>query len=207
MTPVFAVIAAQIFTADERMRPGKVAGLVLGFSGVVVMVGAGVLGQAHSTLLAEAACLGAAISYALAGIWGRRFARMGLAPLPTAFGQVLTAVVLLTPVTMLADRPWTLPVPDLHVLLALAALAIVSTAFAYILYFRILASSGATNVLLVTFLVPVSAVCFGVLILGEDLLWRQITGFVLIATGLAAIDGRLPARLFRAARSGSSRSA
>ena len=109
----------------------------------------------------------------------------------TATGQVTASTLILAPVALLVETPWTLAMPSAPVWLSVLGLALLSTAFAYILYFRILAKAGATNVLLVTLLVPVSAILLGALILGERLEPRHFAGMALIAAGLAAIDGRL----------------
>ena len=187
-TPLWGVLVAHLATKDERLTPSRVFGVVAGLVGVSVMMG-GALGD--GTLLAQAACVAAAFSYALAGIWGRRFRTLGVAPLATAYGQCTTASVMLLPLVLLIDRPWTLAMPPTPVLAALLGLAILSTALAYGLYFRLLATAGAVNLLLVTFLIPVSAIALGVLVLGESLLARHAAGMALIALGLAAIDGRL----------------
>jgi drug/metabolite transporter (DMT)-like permease len=163
------------------------------------MVGPAALQGFGTDLLAQLACLAAALSYAFAGVYGRRFRAFGLAPLQTAFGQVAASSLLLVPIALLVDRPWTLPAPGVTTSAAVVALAVVSTALAYGLYFRILARAGATNVLLVTFLVPVSAILLGALVLGERLQARHFAGMALIGVGLAAIDGRLAAR-WRGAR-------
>jgi drug/metabolite transporter (DMT)-like permease len=135
----------------------------------------------------------AAIAYAFAGVYGRRF--RDEPPLRVAAGQLVTSSVILAPVAIMLDRPWTLALPGVTAWAALIALASLSTALAYLIYFRILARAGATNVLLVTFLIPVSAILLGTLILGEQLSPRHIVGMIAIAIGLAAIDGRL--RLYR----------
>lgn len=193
-TPLWGVLVAHVVTSDERLTPTRGLGLVAGLAGVTVMMG-GALGD--GTLLAQAACLAAAFSYALAGLWGRRFRAMGVAPLATAFGQVTTASLMLLPVVLLIDHPWTLPLPEPRVMAALLGLAVLSTALAYGLYFRLLATAGAVNLLLVTFLIPVSALALGVLVLGESLLPRHLAGMALIALGLAALDGRLGRTLRR----------
>ena len=143
--------------------------------------------------------LAAALSYACAGVFGRRFKSMGVTPTATATGQVTASTLLLLPVTLLVDRPWTLAVPALPVWGAVLGIAALSTALAYVLYFRILATAGATNILLVTFLIPVSAILLGALVLGERLDPRHYLGMALIGCGLAAIDGRL-LRIARAPR-------
>jgi drug/metabolite transporter (DMT)-like permease len=138
--------------------------------------------------MAQLAVLGAACSYALAGIFGRRF--QGLPPLVVASGQVTGTTLMMFPLALTVDRPWALPAPGTRTWAALVALALLSTAVAYVLYFRLLATAGATNLLLVTFLIPVSALILGVGVLGERLDGRHFAGMALIGLGLAAIDGR-----------------
>lgn len=190
-TPLFAVLLAHWLTADERLTASRLAGVVLGLGGVAVLVGPVALAGFGAGGLAELACIGAALSYALAGIYGRRFRAMGVAPLAVATGQVTASSVLLVPLALTVDRPWALPVPGTAALLAVLALALLATALAYWLYFRLLASAGATNLLLVTLLVPPVAVALGALVLGEVPTARHAAGLALIAAGLATIDGRV----------------
>lgn len=189
-TPLFTVLVAGALLADERLTPARLAGVATGFAGVAVMVGPDALAGVSGDLLAQGAVLAGALSYACAGVFGRRFRRMGVDPLVTAAGQVAASSLLILPAALLRDRPWALPVPSATVVAALAGLALLSTALAYVIYFRLLARVGATNLLLVTFLIPVSATMLGVLVLGERPGWGQAAGAVLIACGLAAIDGR-----------------
>lgn len=194
-TPLFTVLAAHLLTPDEKLTPLKGAGVVVGFAGATVMIGPDALKGLGGGTLAQLACLAAALSYAFAGIFGRRFKPMGVTPLATAAGQVSASAVLLFPVMLLADRPWTLAMPHATTWAAVLGVALLSTALGYVLYFRILAAAGATNLLLVTFLIPVSAVLLGVLVLGEHLLPRHVLGLVLIGLGLMLIDGRLPRKI------------
>jgi drug/metabolite transporter (DMT)-like permease len=189
-TPLFTVVFAHFLTRDERMTGGKLAGVAIGFAGVAVMIGGDVLRELGVHVAAQAACLAGAVSYALAGIYGRRFRRMGIGPAATAAGQVVTSSLILLPVMLIVDRPWTLPPPSAATVGALLAVATISTALAYVVYFRLLASAGATNLLLVTFLVPVTAILLGTFLLGEVLRPRHFAGMALIGAGLAAIDGR-----------------
>ncbi|WP_298956266.1 DMT family transporter [uncultured Methylobacterium sp.] len=200
-TPLSGVVVAHCLTRDERMTGNRLAGVLVGLAGVVVMVGPSVLAGVGAALPAQLAVLAATVSYAFAGVFGRRFRRMGVAPLATAAGQVTASTLMLVPVALMVDRPWTLPVPGLPVWGAVAGLAVLSTALAYVLYFRILATAGATNLLLVTFLIPVSAILLGTLGLGERLDPRHYLGMALIGCGLAAIDGRLLARVRRRSHS------
>ena len=195
-TPLFTVLFAHLLTRDERLTPNRLAGVLVGFAGVAMMFGGlGTLGG--DTHLAQLACLGGAVSYALAGLYGRRFRALGVSPLTTAAGQVTASGLLLAPLVLAFDHPWTLAAPALQVWMALAGVAVLSTALAYVMYFWLLASAGATNLLLVTFLIPVSAILLGTLFLNEDLSPRQVAGMALIGLGLAAIDGRLWRRVIR----------
>ena len=190
-TPLFGVIVAHLTTLDERMTPARVAGLVIGFCGVVVMIGPDAVAGLNANLVAEFALLAASVLYAFSGVYGRRFGKAGLPPLVTATGQITASAVMMTPLALIFDRPWTLAMPGLAVWAALAGLGAISTCLAYIMYYRILKTAGAVNLLLVTFLVPASAILLGALILGERLEPRHFLGMAAIGLGLAAIDGRL----------------
>ncbi|WP_207484817.1 DMT family transporter [Arenibaculum pallidiluteum] len=189
-TPLWGVVLAHLLTRDERLTPARLGGVLAGFAGVVVMVGPAALAGLGGETAAQLAVLGAALSYGLAGIYGRRF--RGQEPLVTAMGQVSMTTLMLVPLALTVDRPWTLPMPGPASWAALTGLALLSTALAYVIFFRILARAGATNVVLVTFLIPVSALLLGTLVLGERLELRHLGGMGLIALGLAAIGGRLP---------------
>lgn len=189
-TPLFAVVFAHLLTQDEKMTGGKLLGVAIGFAGVAFMIGSSAVRALGTGVAAQLACLGAAVCYALAGIFGRRFRRLGVAPMTTATGQVIASSILLVPVMLAVDRPWTQAVPSAAAIGALAGVAAISTALAYVLYFRILSTAGATNLSLVTFLIPVSAILLGILFLDETLLPRHLGGMALIGLGLAAIDGR-----------------
>ena len=190
-TPLFTVLLAHLVTRDDRASPLKIAGVTIGFAGVAVMIGLDALQDLGTAVTAQLLCLAAAISYAFAGIYGRRFRALGLTPLATATGQVIASSLILSPLVLMLDQPWTLPMPSFAAIAALAGAAALSTALAYVIYFRILATAGATNLLLVTFLIPVSAILLGTIFLGETLLLRHMAGMALIGVGLAAIDGRL----------------
>jgi len=187
-TPLFTVVLAHFLTQDEKLTPWRISGVGLGMAGVAWMIGVDALSGIGSNVAAQMAVLGAAVSYAFAGIYGRRF--RSLPPLVTAAGQVTAATVMMTPLVCYFDRPWTLPFPDTVTVSSVIALALLCTALAYVIYFRILALAGATNLLLVTFLIPVSALVLGIFILGEELEPRHFAGMALIALGLAGIDGR-----------------
>lgn len=195
-TPLFTVLVAHVLTADEKITPKRLAGVLLGLAGVVVLIGPQVLGGLGGEVTAQIAILGAALSYAFAGIFGRRFRR--LPPMVTATGQVGATSLMMLPIVCLVDRPWTLPMPSGTTWLSLIGLALLSTSLAYVLYFKLLARVGATNTVLVTLLIPPSAMLLGHFVLGEVLSGRAWMGMALIALGLVAIDGRLFAKLRRA---------
>jgi drug/metabolite transporter (DMT)-like permease len=190
-TPMFTVLVAHAATDDEPMTPASAAGIAIGFAGVVMLVGVDVLGEAADHLLAEVAILAASLSYALSVVYARRFSRRGLAPLGAAAGQITAAAAIMIPLALVADRPWTLPVPGPAVWGALVGTGVLSTFLAYIIYYRILATAGSVNLMLVTLLIPVSAILLGASLLGERLEFNHFAGMAAIGLGLAVIDGRL----------------
>lgn len=196
-TPLFTMLVAHVTTSDDRMTPSRVTGLLVGFAGVVVVVGPAVLGRSEAEpVVPQLAVLAAALSYALAGVYGRRFSRRGLAPVVVATGQVLASSMLLVPVavgaalvrTGDAGNPAAVAhaavLPSGTVLAALLGLGLLSTAAGYILYFRLLGAVGATNLLMVTFLIPLTAILLGVLILDEALVGRQVGGMLIVFAGI-----------------------
>ena len=193
-TPLFAVLVAHFFTSDEKMTGKKLAGVIVGFVGVAIMIGPEALSGLGSHIWAQLAILLASAFYGISGVYGRRFKQMGVTPMMTATGQLTASTLMLAPLALAVDQSWTLTQPSIAAWAAIAGLAILSTALAYLIFFRILASSGAINLMLVTFLIPISAIFLGWLFLGEQLEVRHFIGLALIAAGLAAIDGRLLAR-------------
>lgn len=193
-TPLFAVLVAHALT-EEKATPARLAGVATGFAGVVLMLGPDMLRGLTAAGWAATAILGGTLSYALAGIWGRRFRALGVPPLGAAAGQTVASTALMLPLALVLDAPWTLQRPSGAALLATLGLGLLSTALAYWLYFRILEAAGPVNLLLVTLLIPVTAILLGTLVLGEALTVRQLLGMTTIAAGLAVLDGRLLAAL------------
>ncbi|RDE19180.1 DMT family transporter [Motiliproteus coralliicola] len=189
-TPLFTVVVAGLLLPDERATPLKLLGVALGFIGVVVMLGVPSDGGS-SSILAQLAIIAAALSYAFAGVYGRRFKAMAINPILVAAGQVSASTLIMIPMTLMTEGAVNLTAPSLETWLSVLALAVLSTALAYVIYFKLLASAGATNLLLVTLLIPVSAILLGSLFLNETLGLVHFTGMALIALGLSAIDGRL----------------
>jgi drug/metabolite transporter (DMT)-like permease len=189
-TPLFTVAIAGLLLSDERATPLKLIGVVNGFVGVAMLIGIPALGEGDSSL-AQVAVLAAALSFAFAGVYGRRFKAMALDPIVTAAGQVTASTIILVPITLYIDGTNNLSVTGPGTWAAIIGLAVPSTALAYVLYFKILEAAGATNLLLVTLLIPVSAILLGWLFLNEILEPVHFAGMALIAVGLAAIDGRI----------------
>lgn len=190
-TPLFTIVVAHFLTQDEKINGAKAAALTCGLAGVAGLIGPDALEHVTGDMSGQLACLAAAVSYAFAGIYGRRFRSLGIGPLEAAAGQVTASTVLILPILLLVERPWALPMPSPAVWSALAAVALLSTALAYVLYFRILAVAGATNLLLVTLLMPVMAILLGAAFLGERLEPRHFAGMALIGVGLLVMNGRL----------------
>lgn len=194
-TPLFTVVVATCLLSDERATPLKLVGVITGFCGVVVMIGLPASAQ-PAPWLPQLAILAAALSYAFGGVYGRRFKSLGVHPILTAAGQVTASGLIMLPLAFWLEGAGALAAAGPGTWGAILGLALFSTSLAYIIYFRLLATAGATNLLLVTLLVPASAILLGVLFLNEALSVTQFAGLGLIALGLSAIDGRLwPRRL------------
>jgi drug/metabolite transporter (DMT)-like permease len=193
-TPLWGVVAAHFLTRDEKATPARVIGVLFGVAGIAVMIGIDALRGMSSGIFAQIACLIATLCYALGSIYGRRFGQSGLTPLSIATGQVITSAIILLPIALFIDAPLSLPMPGMDFWFSTLAMAVFSTSLAYYLFFNLVESAGASNSLLVTFLIPVVAVVLGAVFLGERLSLNQGAGVVLIAVGLALLDGRVLAR-------------
>lgn len=194
-TPLFTILVAGFFLTDERFSVLRVLGVVVGFSGVILMVGPEALGGLGADFWAQLCALGAALSYGFANVFGRRFRELRVDPVMVATGQVTMSSLVLWPMALWIDGPQDILCLSIKATASMFGLAVLCTSFAYILYFCILERAGATNISLVTFLVPISAIILGVLVLGESIFIEEIIGMTLIGLGLAIIDGRLFQRL------------
>lgn len=193
-TPLFGVVVMAA-AGEEKLIARRVAGVVVGLVGVIILRGAGVellSGQGIGILL----CLAAALSYGFAALVARRWLSTS-PPLATAACQLIASTVMMTALAFVIDQPWRLPMPGATTWLAVLGSAGLSTALAYLVFFQILRRSGATNVMLVTLLVPVTAILLGYLVLGEPISAREIVGALVIASALLVIDGRVLAWLRR----------
>jgi drug/metabolite transporter (DMT)-like permease len=187
-TPLFAVVVMAV-AGEEKLQAHRIAGVVAGLIGVVILHGDG-LGFESGQGLGIGLCLGAAFSYGLSALVARRLPA-DAPPIGTATFQMLASAAMMTVVAGVIDRPWQLPMPGLTTWLAVLGLAALSTALAYIVFFQIMQRSGATNVMLVTLLIPVTAILLGYLLLGEKISAREIVGALVIGSALLLIDGRV----------------
>ena len=185
LMPLFTVLLAHFFTQDEKLNWMKVIGILLGFLGILVLIGPAVLKGLGTHVIGQLAVVGAAWCYAMAAICGRLL--KDVPPLVSATGQLIGAALLTLPLSFIIDTPWQLSVTPLSVG-ALACLSLLGTALAYILYYYLLARIGATNVSLVTYLLPITGVFWGALLLGERLHWSAFLALALILAGIAGVN-------------------
>lgn len=189
MTPIFTVLVAHWATHNEKLSWNKAAGVAFGFAGVVILIGPGALEDiGGKNVLGELACLGATVCYGFGGVYSKRFAGQPLIRVVTA--QVTASSLLTLPLAAAIEQPWTIPMPSIAAWGSLIGIAMLSTVVAYLMYFHLLAKAGVTNISLVTFLIPASAVLLGVVLLGESVDAGALLGMLVIGFGLAAIDGR-----------------
>ncbi len=191
-TPIWTVLIANYLTSDEKLSTAKIVGCLTGLLGTVILIGPGVTAGGGVPLWALLLPLIAAVSYGFAATYGKRF--RSVAPPVIAAGQLTASSLVALPLSLVMDHPWTLAMPSVNAVAAILAIALLSTAFGYILYFRIMAAAGATNASLVTLLVPPGAILLGFLFLGERLEMTDIAGMALIGAGLVILDGRLHRR-------------
>ncbi|MGY3445845.1 MULTISPECIES: DMT family transporter [unclassified Bradyrhizobium] len=187
-TPLFAVVVMAA-AGEERVQAQRVAGVVVGLLGVAILHG-DARGFESKQGIGILLCLAGAFSYGIAALVGRRLPQR-VPPLGTATFQMMASGVMMAPIAAVADRPWLLPMPHATTWLAVLGLAALSTALAYIVFFQILQRSGPTNVMLVTLLIPVTAMLLGYLVLGEPIALREVIGALVIASALLLIDGRV----------------
>jgi drug/metabolite transporter (DMT)-like permease len=187
-TPIFSVIINHYFTRDEYITPNRLIGVIIGWIGVALLIGIESLRGLGSNVYGQLAILGAALSYAIAAAYGRKFKQTQ--PSVVSTGMLICSSIIMIPLVFIFESPFSY-IPSTTSLVALISLGIFSTSLAYIIYFHVLAKAGATNILLVTFLIPINAIILGTLILGERIAWNGFAGLALILIGLSAIDGRL----------------
>ena len=194
MTPLFTALVMASFR-EERLTAYRVVGVLLGVAGVV-LISRPDADMVDARLLGIGLCLAATLSYGFAALWGRRHL-VDVPPLKSATCQLLSSTLIMAVVVVIVDRPWTLPIPSTEVWMALCGLALFGTAIAYVVFFEILTRAGASNAMLVTLLIPVTALLLGNMFLAEPIFLHEIAGAAIIGLGLLSIDGRLPRRAMR----------
>jgi drug/metabolite transporter (DMT)-like permease len=188
-TAVVGVVMAALFFSDERLTPRKIIGVVLGFFGVAVAIGLENFKNFDLRSLAQLAVIGGTVAYAVAGVWARKNL-VGMPPQLAAVGMLTGATVIMLPLVYFVEG---LPTFDLtpRTLVAIGYYAVIATAAAYLLYYRVLAMAGSGNLMLVTLLVAPIAITLGAVVLGEKLSANAYVGFVILAVGLIILDGRV----------------
>ncbi|MGY5775818.1 DMT family transporter [Rhizobium sp. LEGMi135b] len=188
-TPLWTVLVANLLTTDEKLSASKLAGVALGIGGAAIMIGPGLFANLAGPTWAKLAVIGAAVSYAFAAVFAKRF--RDLKPVVVATGQLTASTIVMMPIVLLLYDPSDIVSANMSIWLAVGTLAIVTTAFAFILYFNLIASAGATNASLVTLLVPASAIILSTVFLGERLELYEFLGLALIVSSLMVVDGKL----------------
>ena len=192
--PLFGIFLAHVLTHDEKLSANKLAGILLGFVGVAILVGSDLAVVSSADLMARLALLAAPLLYVLANIYARN--RLGeYPPFVIAMMQMAASVFISVPVALAVDWPWTLPMPSMTVLGAIIATGVFGSGLAALCHFTVLQRAGAINAMLVTLIMPLTPILLGGIYLGERLTNREIFGAVIIAAALLIIDGRL-LRLF-----------
>ena len=185
--PLFSIVIAHFALHDERMTTGRILGLCVGFIGVVVLVG-GESGEQPGSVWGELAVAGAALSYAGAASYTRRYLR-GLSPISQSFTTLVFAEIYLAVAVLIAERQVHWPTHRL-MWTATAWLGILGSCVAYILYFSLINAWGATRASLVTYVFPVVGLALGILVLGERPQWNLFAGTALVAAGIVTVNGR-----------------
>ena len=187
-TAIWGTLVAAAVFADERLTARKLAGVAVGFAGVALAVGLSALAALDLRSLGQIAVVAGTVSYAFAAVWARAQLR-GLPPVVAAAGMLTGSSLVLVPLAMMAEGP---PSFDLApaTWAAIAYGALVSTAFAYLLYYRVLAMAGSGNLLLCTLMIPPVAILLGAWVRAEALPPHALAGFAVLAAGLVILDGR-----------------
>ena len=187
-TPLFTLVLAHFFVADDRMTPLKSVGALVGFGGLILLIGPALLAGVHATTLGLLAATAAAFSYGVALVYVRKNLR-GLPPLVGPTAQLLAATIYVAPLALIVDRPFSRALPSWEAIGAVLFLAVLGTGLAFVLYYRLIEHTSATFVSMVTYLVPVVGLALGVFILHERPGWNAYAGCALILLGVMIVNG------------------
>jgi drug/metabolite transporter (DMT)-like permease len=188
--PLATMVLAHVFAPGERLTPMKGLGVAIGFGGIVVLVGPGALAGFGREVVSQLAIVGAACCYAATTVFVRRSRLIDLPPAVTSAGVLLVAAVVALPLALVIDRPWELPMPPAGALLSVVVLALLCTSVAFLILFRLLATTSATFVSLLNYLAPVLGAAWGALLLGESLGLDTLAALALIMVGLVLAQTR-----------------
>ena len=190
--PIFTVIFAHFFLHDERLTTTIGAGILLGFVGVAILIGPDALAGATQNLWGDLAIIVASMSYGGSVVYAR-YKMRGYPPLAASTGQMLMASLMMIPLALIIDRPWTISLPNaqtlMPALLSLLTLAVVGTSLAYLLYYWLIQNAGAVYASAVTYISPFASIVLGVVLLGEHVTVGDFVGFGLILVGLMLLNG------------------
>ncbi|WP_244139932.1 DMT family transporter [Burkholderia stabilis] len=188
-SPVLAFAGTWLITRHEQVTPRKLFGVVAGLTGISLVVGVGAFEGLGRQLVPQLAIVAATVCYAGAAIYGRSF--KGLSPEAPAAGSLIVGAIVLVPASVVVDRPWTLH-PSPHSLMALAALAVFSTALAFVIYFRLVQTLGSVGTTAQAYLRVPIGVGISIVLLGESLSASAWLGLACVVAGVAAMT--LPSR-------------
>ena len=188
-TAIWGVLIAALFFTDERLTARRLAGVTLGFLGVATAIGLRNLETLDLRSLAQLAVIAGTVSYAVAGSWARATLK-GVPPTVAAAGMLTGSTLMMVPLSLVTDGPISFTLSP-TTWAAIAYFSLISTALAYLLYYRLIAAAGAGNALLVTLLVAPVSILLGALFRDETLTPAAYAGFALLAIGLLILDGRV----------------
>ncbi len=188
--PIFTMLFAHWMTHDEKLNTNKMIGIAIGFAGVVVLFLPDLQQGITLSFIGTLVTVIAAVSYGFATAFAHRYVK-GVSNLGAEFGQMLSASIILIPLSLAFDHPWTLH-PSMEAIGALVILAVVNTAFAYLIYYWLIEHSGPTSTSLVTYISPVSAIILGALIEHESYDWTAFVGFLGIVAGVLMVSRGAP---------------
>ena len=188
--PLFGIFLAHMLTQDEKLSWNKLAGILVGITGVGVLVGYDFAAGTSADILARLALLAAPLMYVCANIFART--QLGhYPPFVVAAMQMVGSIFTAFPLALAFDHPWTLPIPALGTIGALIGMGVFGSALAALCHFTVLQRAGATNATLVTLIMPLTPIILGAAFLGEHLAPREMAGALVIAAALIIIDGRI----------------
>lgn len=187
-TPLFTVILAHLLTSDDRLSPAKLGGVLLGFAGLVLLVAPALVAGVQATVWGSLASITAAVSYGVATVYSRQHLR-GLPPLVAPTAQLTMAAFYLVPLSLLVERPYLAPLPGWLAMAALLLLTLFSTALPFVIFYRLVERTSATNLSLVTYMVPVVATILGIVVLHEQPDWNVYLSLALIVLGVMTVNG------------------